>query len=149
MPKIVDTKTLLKKLKGKGIRSKEDLLGIEAVRNNPLIEVILEKYSNQGSLDKIVEDVGSFINNRNSEKKLDFVLALYDTENAGYITNKQLFKVLSLLNKQSLPKEKIQNIVDQTFAETQNYQNTLTSDEYKRILRKKSTKINDLFGSSR
>ncbi|ORD97447.1 CANB [Hepatospora eriocheir] len=112
------------------------LQSISTLKNNPLGNIIIKKYSvgTRVNIVKLSEDLSKFLSPDNIEFKKKFFFDIYDQDGDGFISNIDLFEILKHLNSNTLEDYKIQNIVDQTFAEIGEYTTKMSFNQFETIL---------------
>lgn len=127
---------------------KRDVFGIPEVKNNPLSVIIIKKFTKDEKLDtrEMVRSLHRFVNSKSIDEKLEFIFGIYDLDNDGVVSNKDLFEIIKMLNKGILDDWKIQNIIDKTFAETGEYKLVMDYEEFRKLVLKTTTNLKEMFG---
>ncbi|KAI4292001.1 serine/threonine-protein phosphatase 2B regulatory subunit [Pancytospora philotis] len=142
-----DYAVLFEALKKKKVWRKNRLLSIPALQANPLAAVIVGKYTQRARVDmeRLLGDLLDFLTSKRLEDKLKFVFECYDINGDGYISNKDLYDLLTLINRGILPNEAVQNIVDKTFAAVGEYALRINYHDFKVLLLASSDNLIEMF----
>ena len=105
-------------LDGSGSLSINEFRSIPELKQNPLVERVIALFDKDGNgvinFTEFIEGISQFTVNGNKEAKLNFVFKIYDLDQDGFITNKELFTVLKLMVGANLKDQQLQQIVDKT-----------------------------------
>lgn len=102
-----------------GMLSKEEILNhCITLRENPLVDRVLQIFDSDENQEvdfgEFVTHLQIFCDLGQNEKKLAFAFRVYDTNNDGYISNGDLFKILKIMVGENLNDIQIQQLVDRT-----------------------------------
>merc|ERR1719195_2573220 len=104
-------------LNGDKALSKDELLQIEGLQQNPLVErviAIMDVDKNE-EVDWVEFLRALYLFTKDDvEEKLKFVFKLYDVDNDDYISNKDLYTILKIMVGDNLDKVSLQQLVDRT-----------------------------------
>ncbi|KRH93644.1 Ca2+/calmodulin-dependent protein phosphatase (calcineurin subunit B), EF-Hand superfamily protein [Pseudoloma neurophilia] len=98
---------------------KKDVLKIQSIRDNPITELVLNKFTinKKFEFNMMLEELKKLSLKSEIEPKLNFLFNIYDVDNDGYISRIDLFNIIKLFTDDSLSEKNIQNIVDRCFLE--------------------------------
>lgn len=127
---------------------KRDVFEIPGIKQNPLSVVLIKKFTKDERLNiqEMLKSLHKFVNSERIDEKLGFVFEIYDLDNDGIISTRDLFEIIKLLNKGLLDDWKIQNIVDKTFANLGEYKSGMNYEEFKDLIFKRSKNLGELLG---
>lgn len=129
--------------------NKRKVLEIQEIKNNPISVFLIKKYTKDEKLDtkELLRSLYRFVNTKNVTDKLRFIFELYDLDNDGLISSKDLFEILKILNKGILEDWKLQNIVDKTFAKGGEYRIVMNQDEFIKLVSSNTKSLEEMFGT--
>ncbi|ELA41533.1 uncharacterized protein VICG_01397 [Vittaforma corneae ATCC 50505] len=127
---------------------KRDIFGIPEIKNNPLSVILIKKFTKDEKLNtkEMIRTLYHFVNSKGIDEKLEFIFGIYDLDNDGLVSTKDLFEMIKILNKGILDDWKIQNIVDKTFAEIGEYKLSMSCEEFKKLVLKTTSNLKEMFG---
>mmetsp|Transcript_57067 Transcript_57067/g.157905 ORF Transcript_57067/g.157905 Transcript_57067/m.157905 type:complete len:177 (+) Transcript_57067:93-623(+) len=101
---------------GSGRLDRSEILGIADLDGNPLVERVISVFDTDGtgpvSFLEFLLGLAKLTAGTEDERKFEFAFAMYDVNKDGYISNGDLFKVLSMMVGESLGEEQLQQLVD-------------------------------------
>ncbi|EPY42954.1 protein phosphatase 3, regulatory subunit, partial [Angomonas deanei] len=107
--------------KGTGVILKENLGCVPALASNPLVDRVLAVMTSEGQTGVRFADFAKAVSVLDShagrEEKLRFTFKMYDMDNDGKISNKDLYETLRIMVGVNLTGVQLQQIVDKTFIE--------------------------------
>lgn len=127
---------------GNGFLEKEEILSIPKLKENPIAHRVLELFDTDGdgiiSFTEFVTGLSIFSSKGNRAKKLKFAFDLYDIDKDGYISNGELFAVLSMMiGETSITQEQLQQVVDKTIRDSDSDEDgKLSFMEFSRVLQR-------------
>lgn len=126
---------------------KRKLIALPAFKENPLATIVINKYSQRTMVDieKLATGILDFLTTEVLDNKLKFIFGCYDINSDGYITNKELFDLLKLLNRGLISDVQLQNIVDKTFAAVGEYVLEIDYLTFKNLLLSSNMNLIELF----
>lgn len=130
---------------------KRDIFSIPEIKNNPISVILIKRFTFDEKLDgrAMIEELCKFVKCKSIGDKLDFIFTIYDLDNDGLVSSKDLFEIIKMLNRGILDDRKIQNIVDRTMAMTGEYKLGITPNEFKRLVCHVTKDLDLMFGCSR
>lgn len=122
-----------------GAIDKNEFLSIPGIAQNPLSRRVIDIFDENkgGDVDfkEFVTGLSVFSSASNKEDKLKFLFKIYDIDNDGYISNGELYLVLSLMVKDSLTDVQLQQLVDRTIVEAdEDGDGKLSFEEFRKVL---------------
>lgn len=131
--------------KGKRLKPK-DLYVIESIKDNPISPFLLNKYTENDKLflKDLLTDLQNFVRGKNLEHKLKFLFKIYDFNKNGEVTNAELFKLLEAITDGKDVKS-LQNLVDKVFLQLKEFKNTMTEEEFLKIVNVKNKNLHKFF----
>lgn len=128
--------------------SKRDIFKVPEIRENPLSVILIKRFTVAERLDAraMVEALCGFVKSKSVDHKLEFIFSVYDMDQDGLVSSKDLFEIIKILNRGILEDWKVQNIVDRTLAKTGEYKLTMTCEEFKTLVRQTTKNLNAIFG---
>ncbi|KAI5175952.1 serine/threonine-protein phosphatase 2B regulatory subunit, partial [Pancytospora epiphaga] len=142
-----DTNEVSRQFSKKNTWKKSRLLAVASIKANPIASILIDKYTenNRVNVERLTIALLRFIKTSDLEEKLRFVFDCYDINSNGRISFVELFGLLKLLNRGILPDQKIQNIVNRTFAEVGEYKREIEYEDFKKLLLSTSNNLVELF----
>lgn len=131
-----------------GFLEPDELFSIPELKDNPIVQRIVNVFDENGdgfiSFYEFVNGLSSLATSASREEKFKFAFRVYDFNGDGYISNGDLFNMIKIMVKDSLPDIHIQQIVDRTMqAADKDKDGLLTFDEF--VAYVKDTNIEKLF----
>lgn len=125
-------------LDGSGSLSVEEFRSIPELKQNPLVERVIALFDKDGNgvinFTEFIEGISQFTVNGNKEDKLNFVFKIYDLDQDGFISNKELFSVLKLMVGANLLDQQLQQIVDKTIRyNDKDFDGKISFQEFKEV----------------
>lgn len=96
---------------------KKDILKVPSIKENPVTQLLLNKYTINGKFDffLMIEELKTLVMENDLKSKLQFLFNIYDIDNDGYISRLDLFNIVKMFADDNLTNKNIQNIVDRCF----------------------------------
>lgn len=96
---------------------KKDVLKITSIRDNPITELLLNKFTinKKFEFNLLINELKKLSLENEIEPKLKFLFNIYDIDDDGHISRMDLFNIIKLFTDDSLSEKNIQNIVDRCF----------------------------------
>lgn len=125
--------------------TEKDILKIPSIAENPITKILLKKYSTENNVnfENLINDLRMFIRFSSLKDKLHFLFRIYDNDDDGYISKSDLFYIVNDMCQYDMEREKIQNVVDQTFRDVNNGQ--IKFEDFYNIIVKKTKNIEKYF----
>lgn len=120
---------------GRGV-TKEKLLSIPSIENNPISERLIDSFTDDNVLDfeTLLRELYSFASTSSLEPKLRLLFRIYDRNKQDRVSKHDLFHTLKMLNRHGLESCKIWNIVDKTFRDVGEYLDEMEFEDFSRLI---------------
>ncbi|KAL6121074.1 hypothetical protein NUSPORA_02065 [Nucleospora cyclopteri] len=138
------------KLKERFIR-KSDITSIPELKNNPITNLLIKRFSkgNKIKANEMLQSLRDFLESDSLEVKLKILFSIYDSNSDGYISSVEFYELLKTFNHNYLENWKLQNIVDKTFAEIDEYSTNMNFEQFKGILIKNNKDLLKAFNCTK
>ncbi|KAK6090191.1 hypothetical protein P3W45_000739 [Vairimorpha bombi] len=122
-----------------------DIQNLKNLKNNPLSQRLLLRYSEDGvvKFDEMFSDLQTFVSSKEVSTKLKVLFKIYDSDKDGLITKLDLFEIIKTYSECKNEKT-IMDIVNSTFDEAGVYLEVLDFDQFKDIILCKSLNLRKL-----
>merc|ERR1712051_932109 len=105
-------------LDNSGSLSVDEFMSLPELQQNPLVQRVIEIFDDDGNgevdFKEFIQGISQFSVKGDKETKLRFAFRIYDIDNDGYISNRELFQVLKMMVGNNLKETQLQQIVDKT-----------------------------------